>query len=57
MAVVLAESLALIESFRTQISSQNRVAGLIHPTGDLQKRNLKLSFNNLLTKLAVNCGF
>ena len=57
MAVVLAESLVLIESFRTQISSQNRGADLIHPIGDLKKRNLKLSFNNLLNKLAVNCGF
>ena len=32
-------------------------AGLTHQTGGLQKRNLKLSFNNLLNKLVVNCGF
>ena len=30
---------------------------LIHQTGDRQKRNLKQSFNYLLNKIAVNCGF
>ena len=57
MAVVLAESLALIEYFRAQISSQNRGVVLAHQTSDLQKCYFNLERSVGRGKIVQEIGF